>query len=87
MTTQHTPAPWKFNSCDQIFSTATNESVATIHTIYIDDDVAQANARLIAAAPLMLEALELWSKFMINKNIPHELVIATREAINAAKGN
>ena len=63
MTAQHTPKPWKPSpspfdySAEWILieSPTHDRDIADIH---IWDDQARADARLIAAAPLMLEALQ-----------------------------
>jgi hypothetical protein len=65
MTSKHTPGPWTVhylagggqrNICDD----ANNTVIASLHTKWLGDhhDVQGANARLIAAAPEMLEVLE-----------------------------
>jgi hypothetical protein len=59
--TKHTPGPWKYQrdsfGCKEIASAtgplATTDGLA-------DDDEDAANARLIAAAPEMLDALRQW---------------------------
>lgn len=72
MTTQHTPGPWHANTADRIPSwegengipvygrlpNGTMPRVANVRSAYGGADADEANARLIAAAPLMLEALE-----------------------------
>lgn len=69
MATKHTPGPWETPSLEDsrsIRSTDTGEYVATAHSkhdfsglsgTYPDADAAEANARLIAAAPELLKAL------------------------------
>ena len=63
--TKHTPAPWqvtKHEDCDASIITAGHESIAFV---YIDDNEKpatennRADARLIAAAPDLLEALRI----------------------------
>jgi ABC-type tungstate transport system permease subunit len=53
MTTQHTPGPWEVEVADSLYNTfyIVNESRDS-------DEVDQANARLIAAAPELLAALQ-----------------------------
>jgi len=56
---KHTPGPWSQYS-DTLFYTingSDNESVAEVRTMYRTKLEAMANARLIAAAPELLEAL------------------------------
>ncbi len=51
---EHTPRPWIKNR--NIIETASGEEIARVS--YERDGYVQANARLIAAAPALLEALE-----------------------------
>ncbi|KKK49654.1 hypothetical protein LCGC14_3132890 [marine sediment metagenome] len=48
---EHTPGPWHVNGVDAILSVKGNRSVAKVYH-------PEADARLIAAAPELLEALE-----------------------------
>ena len=50
----HTPGPWEKNAC-RVFSDT--KRIAEIDTAYMTHDETHSNARLIAAAPAMLEAL------------------------------
>jgi hypothetical protein len=60
---KHTPGPWTLDEPHQVWAEAVGEYVAI--TAEIEDfdtvprDQAEANARLIAAAPDLLEALKL----------------------------
>ena len=59
---KHTPGPWNFQPCDEYadsFEVLCEEDyyVATTHDGVRGDSNADANARLIAAAPDLLEAL------------------------------
>ena len=55
MTTKHTPAPWDYVD-DFVFSAVTGEGIADVD--YDNDSkINHANAKLIAAAPELLEAL------------------------------
>jgi len=57
---QHTPGPWERDD-GYIVSLHNHEKIATVHDWTTEDediDRAKANARLIAAAPELLEALE-----------------------------
>ena len=63
MTTKYTPGPWNFQPCDEYvncFDVLCEEDyyVATTHDGVRGDKNAGANARLIAAAPDLLEALQ-----------------------------
>ena len=60
MTTQHTPGPWRLSADGQRVIGADGESVvAGVYGAACADQDGAANARLIAAAPAMLEALRL----------------------------
>lgn len=54
--TTHTPGPW-IHSGGQIYPDATAPTIAMIPSFDKKDQEQQANARLIAAAPELLEAL------------------------------
>jgi hypothetical protein len=54
---QHTPGPWKADGCD-VTGPATTIAIALNKY-----DVGRANARLIAAAPDMLEALRPFAEW------------------------
>ena len=105
-TTQHTPGPWQFNDSDAciwpgmfasrrapvatVFTAAQPEGELSQESDYFTDEEA-ANARLIAAAPDLLEAAERMIGF-----ITHTLPAAAwmnepwlqpaREAIAKARG-
>jgi len=76
MTTQHTPGPWRLSSGDEteIFSGA--KPVARAHCgglTSVKLPEAEANARLIAAAPEMLAALQaLTITARTFRNVPKE---------------
>jgi hypothetical protein len=63
MNTKHTPGPWNFQPCDEYancFDVLCEKDyyVATTHDGVRGDRNADANARLIAAAPDLLKALQ-----------------------------
>lgn len=64
MNTKHTPGPWRFHHNEgQTFNFITDKynnciAKALINEHHIPADVAEENARLIAAAPELLEALK-----------------------------
>ena len=62
---EHTPGPWDIviRSNDDYGMWAGLTHIATVHNRE-DSPVDEANARLIAAAPALLEALELASKYL-----------------------
>lgn len=49
-------------------------------------DERNANAQLIAAAPELLEALQEWTEYAVNKDIPFKLITKTRTIIAKAEG-
>lgn len=63
MKTQHTPGPWQLNADNRIVFVPTNgfgnDNIAFINPEGKAPDLMEANARLIAAAPDLLEALKL----------------------------
>lgn len=85
MRTQHTPGPWIKQgeavwNADEVMYVA-----ATIFGIINPSQTLEANARLIAAAPTMLEALQYLSNLHPRDCILAE-VIRARDAITAATG-
>ncbi len=82
--TKHTPAPWVFEKGQVGNKSDANLPilpVATIETYALSGDSAEANARLIAAAPELLEALEL-----AVKNPDGQWYDVAQAAITKAKG-
>jgi len=60
MSNGHTPGPWSIDKEERwvIHEPEGKSGTLVVPEIYLDDDEAIANARLIAAAPELLEALE-----------------------------
>ena len=58
MTAKHTPGPWSVAEGDGCFIVETNDSVVRFEVAGLDMEGDRYNARLIAAAPDLLEALE-----------------------------
>ena len=92
MTTQHTPGPWtrhKWHSQEDQISAkgGTIALVSHIHTL-VPEAEADANARLIAAAPDLLAALEAIVKITDGSqpNYPAVLMVA-QAAIAKATGS
>lgn len=59
--TKHTPGPWLIDEYNQIFSPIVEEYIAEVYfseSYAIPENEAQANAKLIAAAPELLEAVQ-----------------------------
>ena len=54
--TEHTPGPWHFDGAHEV-ETTTNKGIAHVWSQYQTSEGRFANARLIAAAPDMLDAL------------------------------
>jgi len=95
MTRTHTPSPWKFNTDADIIESSDERQLAAV---YGPKAEAHANARLIAAAPDLVETLDaLVQKLdMIAPNIeaailcwqrqfPHQLFIGYAAEITAAR--
>jgi hypothetical protein len=88
MNTKHTPGPWLFVESRDVWSDADSREeredaspwcIATVHARE-DKAVRAANARLIAAAPDLLEALREVAEFWAGGDAPQELT----DKINAA---
>lgn len=97
MTTKHTPGPWAVAKAKHgvdmshhivaLVAPDREDRALVVHAHQGDDTQADANARLIAAAPELLEALEGLLAVSVDTS-PAELLamIAAREAIAKAKG-
>lgn len=96
--TQHTPGPWTWHAdVDEYTIEAESGAVlATIHAVCDPRAGDRANARLIAAAPLLLEALEAYVKayehighwcWPSDPKNPHNVLDQARHAIRAARGS
>jgi len=64
---KHTPGPWSYDSLDRVVIRAGIEDIAHMDRSASDDD-----ARLIAAAPELLEALEKLLKTVENNWLADE---------------
>jgi len=96
---KHTPGPWK-NHGEAVWSehksvsgketrgTRTNHVCAVSSRLKMPDAEREANARLIAAAPDLLVALEAWHKFMLDNYSKEDISFwdQTVNAIAKAKG-
>ena len=92
---KHTPGPWEWNGPNQLWGgeRATEEVLTAkddgepygMHSALIehhwDGGVAKANARLIAAAPELLEAL----RALIDMDVAYQRGPAVQEAVEAAR--
>lgn len=96
MTTTHTPAPWRIKRVAnskihavRIIGGDTFSLVATIQDVYPNDPhftEGQADARLIAAAPELLEALEELYLLLKKQEGYQPYMFQARAAIAKAKG-
>lgn len=98
MSAKHTPGPWEQDQSDEYAIMAEcGSAIATVLTgadfPCLDDGEqlaiipeCEANARLIAAAPTLLEALEAFVAGADAGHVSVEVDNAARAAINAAKG-
>ena len=61
MTHTHTPGPWHIadEGSQIVIQTFSNHPTGTLARIYRTDELANSDARLIAAAPELLEVLEM----------------------------
>jgi len=87
----HTPGPWKANEYGNLI-TAKGEfglHIAYVATVGMGK-VGPANAKLIAAAPLLLEALKRYVEWQEGKfdaiDIEAEILAPAKAAIAAAEG-
>lgn len=86
---QHTPGPWRIQGHDgdvKIIDSK-GEALATVHCMYgVDDPEGHANARLIAAAPELLELALLAAEVGCHERAVDFLRDKARAAIAKAKG-
>lgn len=81
----HTPGPWYADLVDLIIYHGKSEKIAVVHQQIEpteDSDVTSANARLIAAAPELLEALDCLLRQTVDMDLAHgiELTEGERDA-------
>ncbi len=86
-TLMHTPGPWRLTEDGHVTDAAGNgiviDGICQPHGYVPPDDVSRANARFIAAAPLMYDALKLFMKFPEARALAE---IAAIDAIRKAEG-
>jgi len=99
MSAQHTPGPWSVNSKAALIDPPDGESICLMRwpTNVRSEEETKANARLIAAAPELLEALtgilaeyedrkSQWGdEYLWDKHEDKEAIESARAAINKAK--
>lgn len=81
---KHTPGPWQQGEGTTLWVVLANDRTPICHLL-LGTEAAEANARLIAAAPDMLEALEVMVHSFMYKDAPEAFNIA-RAAIAKAEG-
>ena len=69
MNTKHTQGPWKLVGSTTVSDADQSVGIANVSTYSIGEDEAAANARLIAAAPELLEALKDYESALIRRII------------------
>ena len=86
--TKHTPGPWSIDKEERwvIHEPEGKSGTLVVPEIYLDDDEAIANARLIAAAPELLEALESFPGFLCGTESGDAWIDQMRAAIAKARG-
>jgi len=85
MSAQHTPGPWRSNDfSSSVYGYIFGDSQAVCR-VFLDGDECEANARLIAAAPDLLEALKLADLLLSGANMNRTAVERkVRSAISKA---
>lgn len=88
---KHTPGPWKqciFNGIEQTTIQATDKSLVAAASYRQGDKSWSANARLIAAAPELLEALKHCADWMAAVTLSEDtpVLMQARAAIAKAEG-
>ena len=82
---EHTPGPWRVGENTQ-YVIAGKDSITRTHSVVRGEAVAEANARLIAAAPEMLEALKICALALENTWETSDEAKMARAAILKAEG-
>lgn len=94
MTTNHTPAPWKILDQAPPFQIGIGTEKYTIAftSVNVDrtlDEIQQANAKLIAAAPELLEALTKLYDFVIDPSVGLKVtgldILVIKDRLDSAK--
>lgn len=93
MTATHTPGPWQVVPEDKaespwIVGTRDGGSIASCEPVgpWMSEQEASANARLIATAPELLEALKAVSGYLLNAKIDLETGAPKKTAVATIEG-
>ena len=91
MKMKHTPGPWEYGEergcCREIHADNGPELYAIAQTRHGDPEICEANARLIAAAPDLLDELETLVRYAQGADIPPNVAVdRARAAIAKATG-
>lgn len=87
---KHTPGPWSVDEPHQVWAESAGEYVAITQVEEwetLPRDQVEANARLIAAAPDLLEALKAFANEIVPNNPNDPLWVNARAAIAKAEGS
>ncbi|RRV80383.1 hypothetical protein [Stutzerimonas stutzeri] len=86
MSNGHTPGPWSIDKEERwvIHEPEGKSGTLVVPEIYLDDDEAIANARLIAAAPELLAALESAQMALMGYTHQNAVTLAALEKARAA---
>lgn len=86
---EHTPAPWevKYGAASEIHIESSRGTIVVCDGLFGKQEDIEANARLIAAAPELLEALKMMVKMVCRTELEYlSEVNAACVAINKAEG-
>ena len=84
--TKHTPGPWHIGKDPAHIYAGYTKHVATVHGgDCLPPDVSDANARLIAAAPDLLQSAKAFVTYATRESQPYEMTIAEQTAFIAMK--
>ena len=79
MKMKHTPGPWEYGEergcCREIHADNGPELYAIAQTRHGDPEICEANARLIAAAPDLLDELETLVRYAQGADIPPNVAV------------
>lgn len=83
----HTPGPWRHEPYENVYQSAVIGGLHQIALVHYDD-FEQSNARLIAAAPELLEALENFIETVehVDPGVYRDSIEQAQAAIRKARG-